>query len=136
MYKRQVHVLLKQNIPLPKALGLAAPAAAWFGTRHTWEMVASRVQRDGLLADAIGSASTVPKLYVSLVRVGEQYGTLDKSMAIAAEVFHDRFKHRLQRIDALIGPVLLVLAGGLIGMVFLWIILPVYDVVALQGGYA
>jgi len=136
VHAQTVHVLLKQNIPLPKALSLAAPAAAWFGTKDVWENVAQRVQHDGLWADAMKLESVVPKLYVSLVGVGEQYGTLDKSTAIVAEVFYDRFKQRLQRIDVLIGPFLLVMAGSLIGMIFLWVILPVYEVVALQGGIA
>jgi len=132
-HAQTVHVLLKQNIPLPTAVSLAAPAAAWFGTACTWEKVAFRMKYDGLFAEAIQSTSEVPRLYSALIRVGEQHGTLDKSTAMASEVFYYRFKQRLQRVDVLVGPVLLMLAGGLIGMVFLWIILPVYDLISLQG---
>ncbi len=136
VHAHTLHVLLKQNVPLPKAVSLAASAAAWFGTKRVWEDVAQRVNQDGLFAESVVSTGVVPELYVALIRVGEEFGTLDHSLAMATEVFHDRYSQRLQRLDVIIGPALLVMAGSLIACIFVWILLPVYDVIALQGGTA
>jgi len=69
-----------------------------------------------------------------LVRVGERHGNLAASLDMVSRLFRDRAVHRLERIDTLIEPVLILFIGGLMAAVVVWVLLPVYGVLALSGG--
>ncbi len=133
-HARCVHLMLKQNMPLTDAVAHAAPAASIWGTGRVWHQVAVRVEQEGLFANAVQLASPVPNLYTALIRLGESYGTLEASLAMSSRVFHDQATNKLQRLDGLIGPVLLLFVGLLMACVVMWILLPVYTVIAVQGG--
>jgi len=128
-----IRLLLNQNIPLPQAVVLAAPAAGLFGTQNTWLRIAHSVEQGGSFADAVEQAELVPRLYVSLVRVGESHGTMKASLAMASTLYHERAVQQLQRLDTLISPFLLIFVGTFMAGVVVWLVLPVYDAVALYG---
>jgi len=132
-HARALQTLLKQNIPLSRAVHMAAPAAGIGGTQAVWQQVAKQVEHGDLLADAIGQAAVVPQLYVSLLQVGERRGTLLGSLAMASGLFQQRAEFRLQRIDTLIGPVLVLSVGALMVGVIVWVLLPAYDAVSRYG---
>jgi len=133
-HAQTVRMLLRQNVALSDAVRMAAPAASLLGTHRVWRNVATQVERDGLFADALEQAGVIPGLYGSLVRVGESHGTLLESLTTASAVFHDRAVGRLQRVDQLIGPVLILVVGSLMVAVMVWILMPVYDLISVQGG--
>ena len=135
-HAKTVHLLLAQSIPLSECVRLAAPAAAFFGTYSVWQQVALRVEREGLFADAVQVAPEIPDLYASLIRVGERHHTLDSTLLTVSKTFHGRVVSRMERLDVLIGPVMLILVGAMMACVIVWVLLPVYDVIALQGGIA
>ena len=133
-HAQTVHLLLSQKIPIAESVRLAAPAAGFFGTLPVWQQVAERVGREGLFADAVQSFPEVPSLYVSLIEVGERHNTLEMSLAMASNAFHGRFVSQMKKLDTLIGPAMLLLVGALMTCIIVWVLLPVYDAIALQGG--
>jgi len=135
-HARTVHLLLKQRISLSESVRLAAPAAAFMGTYPVWIRIAERVEHEGLFADAVQSASEIPSLYASLIHVGERHNTLEPSLVMASSAFHGRFDSQMKRLDVLIGPVMLLLVGAMMACIIIWVLLPVYDVIAMQGGIA
>lgn len=135
-HARTVHLLLEQRISLSESVRLAAPAAAFCGTYPVWQRIAERVEHEGLFADAVQSASEIPSLYASLIRVGERHNTLESSLEMASNAFYGRFEAQMKKLDVLIGPIMLLLVGAMMACIIVWVLLPVYDVIALQGGIA
>jgi len=103
------------------------------GTQSVWEQVALQVEKGRLLADAASEVRAIPPLYVSLLRVGERRGTLAGSLTMASGLFQQRAEYRLQRLDTLIGPVLVLSVGALMVAVIVWILLPAYDAISSYG---
>lgn len=133
MHARSVQLMLKQGMPLPEAVRLAAFAAGTMGTRRVWLEVAGCVERDGLLGHAVKRAQVLPNLYESLIKVGERHNTLEASLEMSAKLYHERITLKLDHLSTLIGPVLLLMVGAVMACGFAWVVVPVYDAIAAQG---
>lgn len=68
-----------------------------------------------------------PPLVVRMIRVGETTGDLDQAL-LNVSYFYDRdIRDSIEKVQALIQPVMTVLLGGILGWVMLSVMGPVYD---------
>lgn len=58
-----------------------------------------------------------PPMVASMVAVGEETGSVDVSLAIAAEIHEKILKTYIQRMNAMIEPLLILFLGALVGFV-------------------
>jgi len=124
------------EVSLPEAMRLSTLAASVMGTGIVWERVARDVERRGGIYQALKPFPEIPRLYLALIDSGERGGTLTESLSIASSVFKDQTLRRFNRLDALVGPVLIVFVGALMVGVITWVLLPVYDLLSRQDSLA
>ena len=67
---------------------------------------------------------------IRMVKLGENTGALDKSLLRLAEIYEDDMKRKIQAMTVVIEPVLQLVLGGILGIVALGILLPVYNVIS------
>jgi type IV pilus assembly protein PilC len=65
-----------------------------------------------------------------MVKLGEDTGALDKSLSRLAEIYEDDMKRKIQAMTVIIEPVIQLVLGGILGIVALGILLPVYNVIS------
>lgn len=70
----------------------------------------------------------IPKLVPRMLAVGEESGTSPHMLAAIADIYEQDLEKSLDRITALIQPVVLIIMGIVIGAVLLAILLPLTDV--------
>jgi len=56
-------------------------------------------------------------MVASMVAVGEETGSLDSSLAVAADIHEKILDTYVKRVNALVEPLLIVVLGGIVGFV-------------------
>ena len=131
---RSMSLLFKSGLPLPEVMTLTAQAS---GNRVVAEALAG-VEQDMLKGE--GLAGPMRKrwvflpLMVEMTRVGEETGSLDKTLITVAENYEIEAESRTQTFLSLIEPVMTIAMGLGIGFIALSIFMPMYSSLGLVGG--
>jgi len=111
-FTRQLEVLLDATIPYDKAFQLIIPLTEDSGFQSVLSDVRGRVVEGGTLAGAMGMHPKVfPKMYVSMVRSGENAGNLGTIMSRLADYYEAQEKLRSKLKGALVYPIFMMFFG-------------------------
>ena len=110
--------------------------------RTTQLVVGNRVVRQGLVKveQLIGEGQHVtaafhavgmfPPLVIRMLRVGENTGALDRALANVSYFYNRDVRESVEKVQAMIEPMLTVVMGALLGWIMLAVLGPVYDVIS------
>ncbi len=76
-----------------------------------------------------GYPDLFPNILLSLIRVGEQTGTMGQILSSLAEFYDEEVDNRLKDLTTILEPLLLLVMGGVVGGVAIAILLPIYQLV-------
>ena len=107
--------LVGNGLPLLRSLELARDATQNLSLRGAMNHVIDQVGDGRALSKALIRNGSFPPLLIDMVSVGEQTGKIDIALRRAAERYDKQLDKDLQRIMALIMPVVLIIMAGLIG---------------------
>ena len=111
-FTRQLEVLLDATIPYDKAFQLIIPHTEESGFKSVLSDVRGRVVEGGSLAGAMGMHPQVfPKMYVSMVRSGENAGNLGTILNRLAEYYEGQERLHSKLKGALIYPTFMMVFG-------------------------
>jgi type IV pilus assembly protein PilC len=128
-FGRSLAVVIRSGVPLLE--GLAAVADA-LGNR----VVAAGVQearermRAGMsMAEALGRSAVVPSMVVQMVRVGEESGAMEEVLHKVADYYEREVDNTVKRFASVIEPVLIAAVGGVVLIVALAVLLPIWSLI-------
>lgn len=78
----------------------------------------------------MGLDSGFSPIFLSLVAAGEETGALPDSLSRAAEICRYEGKNRRKKLESMLEPALLLLAGGLVTALVFALALPLLDTLA------
>lgn len=90
--------------------------------------IRSRVREGVALHRAIAEGGFFPPILTQLVTVGEEAGQLQTFLDKAADILEERTERLLQRLVALVEPVMILVFGGVVGFVALSLLQAIYSV--------
>lgn len=96
--------------------------------------VAAAVRQGESLSAALGRLSFLPPVARQLISAGEVSVQLARMTGRAADLTEHRLQTERKRIAALLEPVLMMLVGGLVLVIVLAVLLPVFDLQAAVAG--
>lgn len=85
------------------------------------------------LGPALADCPSLPPTLVRLVTAGESAGALEPALHHGASQLQLASRHAIARIEALVGPVLLCVSGGLLLWIALSVLSPLYESVTVVG---
>ena len=92
---------------------------------------AGRLIGDGEgISAAFEQTELFPPLVLRMLRVGENTGTLEKSLQNVSYFYNREVKESVERLQEMIGPALTVLIGLLVGWIMFSVLGPIYDLIA------
>jgi type IV pilus assembly protein PilC len=123
---RILATMLRAGVPITDSMAAASEAtnnrvyqAALVGARDEMikgEGIARPIEETGLFP---GAAS-------QMLKVGEQSGTLDQQLEIAADFYEVELKHKLARLTSLFEPAVIVVMGLIVGFVAIALVSAMY----------
>ena len=130
---RTLATLLAGGVPLETALGIAGPIT---GNRVVADAVAAarvRVREGGTLAPALRASGAFPPVLVQLVAVGERSGGLADALGHAAATYEAEVERTVAAATALIEPALILAMGGVVLVLVIAVLLPLFELGAIGG---
>ncbi|OFE11224.1 type II secretion system protein GspF [Pseudohongiella acticola] len=121
-------ILLSSGVPLLESVRIAAQVLDNEVMRTATEQLAVRVQEGGSFSKSMRQADVFPPLLVQMAANGEANGTLARQLAYAADNQERELQMRLGTTMALLEPLTIVLMGGLVTLIMLAVLLPIFDI--------
>lgn len=128
-FGRSLAVVIRSGVPLLE--GLAAIADA-LGNRVVGDGVqaARERMRAGMsMAEALGRSPVIPPMVVQMVRVGEESGAMEDVLNKVADYYEREVDNTVKRFASVIEPVLIAAVGGVVLVVALAVLLPIWSLI-------
>jgi general secretion pathway protein F len=111
---RTVGTLLQNGVPVLSALAIVRETVGNTIIAGTLEEAATGVKRGQGLAAPLAATERFPPLFIHLLRVGEESGQMVDMLIRAADIFEAETQRAVERMLALLVPVLTIAMGVLI----------------------
>ena len=102
--------------------------------RDKLETVGKEIKQGSSISEAFASATIFPAFVTRMISIGEVSGTLEEQLGNIAQEYTKRLSTLVEMIGKMIEPIILVVAGAIFAVIFLALLLPVYDMVGRVGG--
>ncbi len=122
-----LEVLFRSGIPTVRAVELAARTATNPVIESELGVVAHRIAEGRGLGGSFGASDMFPPVFVQLLAVGEESGSLEPMLADARQFLEDEAEVSVNNLTALVEPVLTVFVAVLVVGLALAIFLPMWN---------
>ena len=126
-FSRTLGALLSGGVPIANAMSFAEGSLQSVRLREIMQKVASKMIEGVPLSVEMGRHKELPLLFVRMVRIGEESGTLPAMLAHVATLYEEEIERAISRGLALLQPILLLVMGTIVGTVLLSILLSISE---------
>lgn len=124
---RTLGTLLKNGVPLLTAMGIGGRILGNQALIGDVEAAATDVKNGVGLSTALAKGKRFLRLALQMIQVGEESGALDAMLLKTADTFEGETGQALDRMLALLVPVITVVLAVVIGLVIMAVLLPMYQ---------
>ena len=93
----------------------------------------AQIQKGQNMADSLSSSVWFPPMFVQMIAVGEQSGSLEEMLKKVAEAYEREVEISIMGMTSLIEPIMIVAMGAAVGFVVLSILLPIFEMNQMIG---
>ena len=120
--------LLKSGLSLNESVEIVSQAATNIHYQLTLKHIQLNTEKGTALSASMGTFTAFfPKIFVNIVAVGEQSGTLVDSFEYLSEFYTKEVNAQAKKLPTIIEPLLLIFIAVIVGFVALAIIMPIYE---------
>ncbi|WP_407354070.1 type II secretion system protein XpsF [Luteimonas sp. R10] len=130
---RTLGTLLRNGVPLLAALGIGRNVLGNRALAADVEAAAEEVKGGIGLSAALAHGKRFPRLALQMIQVGEESGALDAMLLKTADTFEQETAQALDRMLAALVPVVTLLLAGIVMVVILAVLIPIYDLTNVIG---
>jgi len=120
-------ILMASGVPLLEALRIASAVMSNVVLRRASEGVAVRVQEGSSLTKALAEEQIFPPMMIHMVASGETSGELETMLSRSALNQERELEMTLGTVMGLFEPLMVVIMGGLVLLIVMAILLPIFD---------
>ena len=126
-FTENLSTLILAGLPITQALDIVSAATG----NKIYQQIVLEAQEGVRRGEAMSSIlekhpKYIPSLVTQMIRVGERTGRLDESLLNISNFYHGEINRQIDALVDIIEPILLVVLGGLIAVLMISIIVPVY----------
>jgi type II secretory pathway component PulF len=122
--------LLKSGLPIIDALEITADAVGNINVAESLRRVSREGMAKGItIGEAFKKESSFPAVVTNLIAVSEKAGHLDEILKTLSEFYEKEIDSAVKTLISFLEPALLLVIGGIVGVIALSIIVPIYQLV-------
>jgi general secretion pathway protein F len=125
---RTLGTLLAGGVPLLQALNNARDVIGNRVIAGAIEAVSKGAKEGRGISDPLSRAGVFPPLALSMIRVGEETGTLDQMLLRVAVTYEKSMKQAVKRFMSLLEPVMILAMGLIIGFIVISMLLAIFSI--------
>jgi len=130
---RTLAILTESGVPLLEALRIGGRVVKNRPLRQAVEEAAVAVREGGRLHTALNQSGYFPPLMVHMLSAGEESGELEKMLERAATNQERELESTVSAATSLMEPILILVMGGIVLVIVLAILLPIFEMNQLVG---
>jgi len=124
---RTLASLITNGLTLLNAIGLIENASSNQAIKRRLQVVRQDLANGASFSNSLQNHPEFPELFVDMVALGEQTGSLPESLNSAGEIYEAELNKRIKRLTALLPPLLILVIAILAGLVVFSILSAVFD---------
>jgi type IV pilus assembly protein PilC len=125
---RTLGTMARSGVPLMAALLTVGDATEAGPMKRAVAGIGERVAEGETFGEAMRAQAVFDRISVEMIALGEQAGTLETMLFKVADVAEKDVSLLLERLTALLEPMMTLLVGGLVVMIIVPMILPMFDI--------
>ncbi|MCX7661488.1 MAG: type II secretion system F family protein, partial [Candidatus Omnitrophica bacterium] len=129
---RALAILIKNGIPIIKAMELAVPTLNNELLKEEIKKSISALVQGGSFGRTLKESKHIPLFMSNLISIGEEAGELDLALLEIAEVYEQDTYETMQAFTNLLEPLLILVLGLVIGFIVIAMLLPIFQMSALK----
>lgn len=126
-FTRTLSTLLAAGVSIVQALPIVAGVLDNKVAEDAILKVREKVVKGEGLSGPIRENELFPKMLSSMIRIGEESGSLDDILNKTADFYDDEVEQAIQKATSLIEPVMIIIMGVVIGGIVLAIMIPMFN---------
>ena len=126
-FTRTLSTLMSSGIPLLKALEVVSNVVNNVIIKERLEEGIENIRKGITLSKAVRDVGIFPPMVDSMIKIGEESGSLDDILYKTADFYDEEVDASLQRLTSLLEPVMLVGMALIIGFIVIAMYLPMFD---------
>jgi type IV pilus assembly protein PilC len=127
-WARTLASLVSAGVPMLEAIDVTGHTAGNALVERAMAGVRTSVQGGGTIAAALAKESVFPALITNMVRVGEETGALDSTLARVAGFYEEQVEAAVKALTSILEPAMILIVGGIVGFMVIAMYLPMFDV--------
>jgi type IV pilus assembly protein PilC len=125
--------MTEAGVPLAEAMAVAGRAMNNLYVARVLDAAREGMMRGDGVARSLGATSLFPAVATQMLRVGEDTGSLDEQLGMAAHYYEREVDDRLKRLTSLFEPVILIAVGLVVGFVAIALVSAMYGIFKQTG---
>jgi type II secretory pathway component PulF len=126
-FTRTLGSLLNGGVRIVTAVATTQGTTSNRAFRREIAGVEQAILKGATLAQGMGQQHYFSEIAMSMVAVGEDSGTLPEMLLEVADLYDQECETAIGAVTSLLGPIMIVLLGGIIGFVVMAILLPIFQ---------
>jgi general secretion pathway protein F len=126
-FARTLSTLTASTVPVLEALRISSEVVTNLPMKAAVEDAAVRVREGAPIGRSLGVSKLFPPMMIHLISSGESSGELDTMLERAAIHQERELDSILQAVVGLLGPIMILVMGGLVLVIVLAMLLPIFE---------
>jgi len=126
-------MMVRSGIPILNAIHIAKGITGNKVIEAALHRAGQLIAEGSTVSLAFQDAQLFPPLVIRMLRVGENTGSMETALANVSYFYHRDVRESVERVQAIIEPLLIVILGLILGWIMLAVFSPVYDSIARLG---
>lgn len=126
-FAESAKILIQGGLTIPQSIEISSHTIGNVVYQDILSEVSQNVRKGELLSQTLRNAPYFPILVSQLIAVGESTGRLEMLLSKLSDYYRRQVEDKVSNFVELIQPVLLVIIGGLVALLFAAILLPMYS---------
>lgn len=128
-FTRTLSTLMSSGIPLLESIQIVGKVVGNTVVQDKLEISAEDVRKGVSLSRAVHEVGVFPPMVDSMIRIGEESGSLDDILYKTADFYDEEVEVALNKMAALMEPVMLVVMAVVVGFIVIAMAMPMFDMV-------
>ena len=127
-FTRILASMVSAGIPLPDAMVVATESLQNLVFEDALVNARNQMMSGNGLATPISQTRLFPGMASQMIRVGENTGSLDTQLVVAAGFYEGELDYKIKRLATLMEPLVIIIMGGIVGFVAIAIVSAMYGI--------
>lgn len=127
-FTRMLSLLLESGVSILVALEVVGNTVVNSAIRAEIKNISSDIKEGESLSSAIKESAHFPIYVVNIINVGEEAGTLEKSLKRIAASYEEELSRLIRAFTALLEPVMILVMGLVVGFIVMAMLLPIFQI--------